>query len=280
MKYKYSCADFTFPLLQHKKAVQLIELMGMDAIDIGVFERRSHLYPSTIAIQPDQEARRFSKILEDAGLEAADVFLQTGAEPTIAATNSPERSICNNNRKIFQKILDFANILGCEHLTGLPGVFHQNEQPEDDWKRAVEEANWRVACAQSSNIVYAVEPHLGSVIQHPDTVSQFLKDCPGLTLTLDYGHFIYQGLTNEIVHPLVAHASHFHARGGAQRRLQTMVDENEIDFRAIVDEFKKTGYKGYICMEYVYNNWGDCNRTDNVSETILLKNLFDQLSAL
>ncbi len=280
MKYKYSCADFTFPLLPHDKVIQLIGLLGLDAVDLGVFEDRSHHYPSMIAKHPQQEAKRLSAMLNETGLEAADVFLQTGAEPSVAATNSPDLAIRGNNRELFKKILDFTNMLGCCHITGLPGVFHGGIRREEDWNIACEETNWRVEMAHSNGIVYSIEPHLGSIVQDATTTLQFLKECPGLTLTLDYGHFIYQGQSNESVHPLIAHASHFHARGGAKQQLQTLVKENEIDFKTILEKFKETGYAGYICMEYVYNDWGGCNRTDNISETILNSNLIDQLSGL
>ena len=113
MKYKYSCADFTFPLLPHDKVIQLIGLLGLDAVDLGVFEDRSHHYPSMIAKHPQQEAKRLSAMLNETGLEAADVFLQTGAEPSVAATNSPDLAIRGNNRELFKKILDFTNMLGC-----------------------------------------------------------------------------------------------------------------------------------------------------------------------
>ena len=98
-------------------------------------------------------------------------------------------------------------------------------------------------------------------------------------MTLDYGHFIYQGQTNESAHPLIPHASHFHARGGAKGKLQTMVSENEIDFETIVSRFKEIRYSGYTCLEYVHVDWEGCNRTDNVSETIRLQKLLRKLGA-
>jgi sugar phosphate isomerase/epimerase len=274
---KYSCADFTFPLLPHNHALRLIKLLGIDAVDLGIFEDRSHHYPTHIAKDPAGEGKRLSHQLNIAGLVAADVFLQTGADPPIAAANSPDGSIRSNSRELFLRTLEFTNILECRHITGLPGVIHEGEKFQDDWKRACEEAHWRVETASTANIVYSVEPHVGSILQDAKTTLQFIEECPGLRLTLDYGHFIYQGQTNESVHPLIPYASHFHARGGAKGKLQTMVKENEIDFATIISRFKETGYPGFICMEYVYVDWEGCNRTDNVSETIQLHELLKKL---
>lgn len=275
-KIRYSCADFTFPLLPHNKVLQLIKLLDFDAVDLGIFEDRSHHYPSDIAKNPAKEGTKLAKDLNDTGLKASDVFLQTGKEPSIAATNSPDRPVRNNNRDMFFKMLDFADSVNCDHITGLPGVPYNSENSEDDWKRACEETNWRIKVAKERKIVYAIEPHLGSILPDPATTLRFIDECPGLTLTLDYGHFIYQGQSNESIHPLISHASHFHARGGAKGKLQTMVQENEIDFKTIISKFNKIGYSGFVCFEYVYDDWGDCNKTDNVSETVLLHDLLNK----
>jgi sugar phosphate isomerase/epimerase len=277
IKNKYSCADFTFPLLPHNKVLQLIKLLGIDAVDLGVFENRSHHYPSLIAKNPIGEGKRLANELRKIGLEPADVFLQTGEDPPVAAANTPDKAIRENNRIIFQKILEFTKTLGCEHVTGLPGVFHEGQTEENDWKRACEETSWRVEKAKNYGIVYAIEPHVGSILQDAVSTLKFIEDCPGITLTLDYGHFIYQGQTNESVHPLIPHASHFHARGGAKGKLQTMVSENEIDFETIVSRFKEIEYSGFTCLEYVHVDWEGCNKTDNVSETIRLLELLNQL---
>lgn len=277
-KIKYSCADFTFPLLPHNKALQVIKLLGIDAVDLGIFENRSHHYPSHIAKDPVGIGKQLAHELSSIGLEAADVFLQTGADPPIAAANSPEESVRSNNRELFLKTLEFTNTLGCLHITGLPGVIHKEEKFQDDWKRACEATHWRVETAKAANVVYSIEPHVGSILPNAETTLQFVTDCPGLTLTLDYGHFIYQGQTNESVHPLIPYASHFHARGGAKGKLQTPVQENEIDFKTIMSRFKEIKYSGFICVEYVYMDWEGCNRTDNVSETIRLQELLKQIA--
>jgi sugar phosphate isomerase/epimerase len=279
-KNKYSCADFTFPLLSHDNALKLIKLLGIDAVDLGIFEDRSHIYPSQIAKNSEKMGQELLNKLYQTGLVASDVFFQSGAEPPVAATNDPDVAVRENNRNVFLKMLDFTNRLGCKHITGLPGVYHSSEQREDDWQRAVQETGWRVEKAKSSGIVYAIEPHVGSILPNAETTLKFVEDCPGITITLDYGHFIYQGQTNESVHPLIPYASHFHARGGAKGKLQTIVKENQIDFKTILKKFDEYNYDGYMCMEYVYQDWEGCNRTDNVSETILLTELLNELSGL
>jgi len=47
MTLKLACADFTFPLLPHEHVLQLIAMLEFTGVDIGLFEERSHLRPST-----------------------------------------------------------------------------------------------------------------------------------------------------------------------------------------------------------------------------------------
>ncbi|MFC2175828.1 sugar phosphate isomerase/epimerase family protein [Bacteroidota bacterium] len=277
-KLNFSCADFTFPLLPHNKSLQLIKLLGIDAVDLGVFEGRSHLSPSEIAKNPIKAANNLRDELKKLELEPADVFLQTGPEPTIAAANTPDTATRENNRYIFQKMLEFTDALGCKHITGLPGVLHENVPFEEDWKKSCEETLWRIEKAKAHNITYAVEPHVGSILPNVQSVIKYIRDAPGTTLTLDYGHFIYQGEANESIHTLIPFASHFHARGGTKGQLQTTVKENSIDFKTIVSEFKRIGYKNWICLEYVYIDWEGCNETDNLSETIRLRKLLQTVN--
>ena len=152
----------------------------------------------------------------------------------------------------------------------MPGVHHTDTPLDTDWTLAVEEAGWRVERARQSGMVYSIEAHVGSILPDPETTLRFLRDVPNLTLTLDYGHFIYQGMSNESVHPLLKHASHFHARGGAKGQLQSTVKDNTIDFQAVVEGLVAASYEGYLCLEYVWIDWEGCNRTDNISETLLL----------
>jgi hypothetical protein len=35
------------------------------------------------------------------------------------------------------------------------------------------------------------------------------------------------------------------------------------------------GYQGFLTLEYVWIDWKGCNRTDNVSETVLLRRLLE-----
>ena len=59
-------------------------------------------------------------------------------------------------------------------------------------------------------------------------ISALVQNVPGLTLTLDYTHFTRAGLPDSAIEPLVAHASHFHARGARRGARVPVRDEGTI----------------------------------------------------
>src|SRR5205814_2151711 len=76
MKLKLACADFTFPLLPHEGVLDLIALLEFDGVDIGLFEGRSHLWPSQEFKSVVKSGQSLRRKLTARGLKCADVFLQ------------------------------------------------------------------------------------------------------------------------------------------------------------------------------------------------------------
>lgn len=215
--------------------------------------------------------------LKCAGLRVSDVFLQTGLDPAVSASNDASAVVRACNHKTFLLALELCSAIGCTHITGLPGVWHKGMEGAKAFALAVEEARWRQHKAADAGVCYAIEPHVGSLCSDIASTRSLLDAVPGLTLTLDYGHFVSSGIDSHAVHSLLPFASHMHARGGARNRLQTPVSENEIDFGGIVRRLYKQTYSGFLAIEYVWVDWKQCNRTDNVSETILLRRLLEEL---
>jgi sugar phosphate isomerase/epimerase len=274
----FSCADFTFPVLERTAALKLVKLLGFDHVDIGLFARSSHFSPGELQASPRQYTSQVLSDLNQAELKASDTFLQIGVDPSGCAANDPSSAVRSKNRDTFARALDFCVALGCRHLTGLPGVFHSGVSQERDLHLAEEEAYWRVRACVSAGVAYAIEPHVGSICSEVTSTRAFLGRIEGLTLTLDYGHFVMAGESSEIIHTLLPFASHVHVRGGALDRLQTSLEENAIDFTGMMDGLKRLDYGGFLTLEYVWVDWKGCNRTDNVSETILLRRALETVA--
>ncbi len=146
--FKLACADFTFPLLTHQQSLELIALLGFTGVDIGLFEERSHLWPSKQFVNTQASAMALRKQAEDLGLQIADVFLQMAPDFRPLAINHPESGPRAKARQWFQCSLDYAAAAGCLHVTALPGVHFESESYDDSFKRSCDELAWRLELAR------------------------------------------------------------------------------------------------------------------------------------
>jgi hypothetical protein len=100
---KLAGADFTFPLLPHDQALQLIAMLDLQGVDIGLFEQRSHLWPSREFEAVEASARQLKGKLDALGLQAADIYLQMDPDFQAYALNHPEAERRAKARDWFSK---------------------------------------------------------------------------------------------------------------------------------------------------------------------------------
>jgi sugar phosphate isomerase/epimerase len=277
MSFKFACADFTFPLLPHDKALQLIAMLDLQGVDIGLFENRSHLWPSREFANLSQSARGLKAKLDAFNLQVADLFLQLANDFHAYAINQPDAARRAHARESFRQLLDYAGEAGARHVLILPGVHFAEEPHATSLGRAVDELAWRVEQAEQRGIVFAIEAHVGSIVPDPTSAAELIRRVPGLTLTLDYTHFTRVGIPDAEIEPLIAQASHFHIRGARPGRLQSRFADNTIDYRRVVEVARAHNYQGWLGLEYVWQDWEHCNECDNVSETILFRDFLRAL---
>jgi sugar phosphate isomerase/epimerase len=272
---RFSCADYTFPALTRFQALKVLRVLAFDFVDIGLFARSDHYSPAQLMQSGEVYIKQVRSELEAAELCVGDVFLQIGLDPSQCAVNAPNRLVRNENRMTFDRALEFCAAVGSCHLTGLPGVFHPNSDSHQDLALATEETSWRVDRCDAAGVQYSIEPHIGSICPDIESAKSFINGVRGLTLTLDYGHFVYSGHTSEQVHGLLPATSHLHLRGGARGRMQTSVQESTIDFVGVLRQLRRRRYQGLMALEYVHLDWENCNRVDNIAETIMLRRMLE-----
>jgi len=276
---KLACADFAFPLLEHEQALDLIAMLGVEGVDLAMMGNRSHVRPEQVRADLGGWAERLGARLASRGLELADFFLIPWSDFERMAPNNPDPAERADAAALFRDMLSLAADLDAGGLTLLPGIHWPEEPWEDSLARSAEELTWRVEEGRQRGVRISVEAHVGSVADTPERALRLVQECPGLELTLDYTHFVFQGIAEPEIEPMVRHARHFHARGAREGRLQTTLRENTIDYERVVDVMKETGYDGYVGIEYVWTPGEppggpyDLTNTDNVSETILLRDL-------
>jgi sugar phosphate isomerase/epimerase len=259
-------------LLSHAEALKLIAMLGFEGVDLGIFQDRSHVQPSHILGRLPQAAKELSSLVEDSGLNIADIFYQASAFTDVAA-NHPDDAERAKGRELFQRMLEFALRCNAAHMTALPGVEWEGVPHDTSLRRSADELAWRAEHAKQAGLTFSVEAHLGSVAPTPAEALNLLSLAPGLTLTVDYTHFTYLGISDDECEKLIPHASHFHARGANKGRLQVVSTKNTIDYPRVLRAMDRSGYSGYVGVEYVWQDWENLKDVDNLSETIMLRDL-------
>ncbi len=268
---KLACADFTWPLLSHENVLKLIHMLDIEGLDLGIFGNRSHVRPEMVREDIPMWSGILKERMAQAELELADFFFQPAGEFEPMAVNHPDPKEQEEAKELFSKMLEMARRLEAPGMTMLPGVRFGDESWEESIRRSSEALKWRVDEAAQAGIRLSVEGHLGSNVDTPEKLSRLLELTPGLELTLDYTHFVYQGIPESEIEPLLNHARHFHCRGGRQGRLQVNFNENTIDYRRVIERMQEVGYDGYFAIEYTWQDWEDCNKSENIDETILFR---------
>ena len=278
MTLKLAIPDYSFPKLGWEQALRLARDLGFGALDIGLFAGRSHLRPEHLLSHPAQAAAQLTTALSSHGLEVADLFGQPAESFEELAVNHPNPGERKKAVEFFWRFLELAARSNATHITLLPGVHFKEESYADSLSRCAQELAWRSEAAAKLSIALGVEPHLGSIISEPMLAQRLLEQTPGLSLTLDYGHFTCQGIADDAIEPLLAKASHLHARGGCKGKLQAAFHENTIDFARMATALEQNNYCGYVAVEYVWSEWMGCNQVDSLSETILLRDFLRSIT--
>lgn len=268
---RLACADDTFRLLEHEHIVELVRLLGVDGIDLCLMEGRSSLRLDDVRADAAGWAERVGENVRSQGLEVADVFVIPWTDFRTMAPNHPDPSERAGSTALFEDVLEFAARVRSPGITILPGIEWEDETPDESLSRAAVELGRRVEAAQARGLRLSIEPHLGSVAATPARTLDLLQQVPGLELTLDYSHFVYQGIPEHEAHALAPFARHCHVRGARLGRMQAPVRESTVDFEGMLDALGDIGYDGYLGLEYVWLDWEHCNECDNLSETLLLR---------
>jgi len=272
-KIPLACADFSFPLLPHDLALDLIAGLGIEGIDVSLMLTNSHLPVEQVMADPPTWARLIHSKLAQRGLALADVNFTPGGDFKTRTVNHPDAAVRKEAQEWFYRALEFTVRAGSKHITMLPGVCWPGEDGQTSLKRAADELAWRVEEGAKLGVTVSVEAHLGSIVPTPTEARRLLELTPGLTLTLDYTHFVYQGFPDADCEALLPSASHLHARGGHRGRLQAPMKRNAIDYARVLQAMTTVGYGGYFAIEYVWIDWENCNDVDTLSETVLMRDL-------
>jgi sugar phosphate isomerase/epimerase len=114
-----------------------------------------------------------------------------------------------------------------------------------------------------------------SYLESPEITLELLDAVPGLKLALDYAHFVCLGWTQESIDVLAEYSGHVHLRQAKSGFLQTKLEEGTINFNAVFGKLKEVGYNDYLSIEYVHQNYMMTVYDDVLSETIKMRDLYN-----
>lgn len=269
---RLSCGDHSFGLLPLEHAVRLIGMLDLDGMDIVASGGgNAHVRPEDVREDVKGCAATLRSELDAAGLEPADLFLIPWIDFETLAPNHPDAEVRAAWRELFADMVELAAGVGAPGITTLPGVDWPGETHDDSLRRAAEALSWGAERAAGAGLRCSIEPHVGSVCATPEATLELVTLASGVELTLDYSHFVAQGMNPERVHPLLPHARHVHARGARPDRLQCTLERSTIDYGEIVDLLRDGDYEGYVTIEYLWADWQHMNECDTLSETIVLR---------
>jgi len=270
---RISAADYTWPLLPHAAALDLIRALGLDAVDLGFMTNRSHIRPERLHGSIPVSAGAARERVETRGLAVADVFAIPWTDFETMSVNNPDPSQQQRSREFFADAVEFAHLVGSPGLTTLPGVRFPGDTFAQALARSADGLRRRLETAHRAGLALSVEPHTESLIDTPDTTAELLDKVPGLQITLDYAHYVFGGAAQSDIDPLLSNARHLQCRPGRPKRLQVAVAEDAIDWASVVDQLGRLGYSGYLALEFTWQEWHDCNRVDTVAESALLRDV-------
>lgn len=280
MAVRLASADTGWPGLRPEFVFDLIGELGLSGVLLAFFEGSTARQPAEIAQDPDGWADQIGVELSKRDLEPADVFLIPGGDLQTMTVNHPDLAQRKQSEALFQAFVRFAHRVGSSGVTILPGMIFGGESWETALNRTVTALRRRVEMANKYDLRLCVEPHVssytpfvGCVADTPERVASLIDRVPGLSLALDYGHFMMQGIPDREVEPLLAYARHFHVRGGARGLVQTRLEDNVIDFRRVLDRMAEIGFDGWIHIEYVHDARPGCSQCDNTQETRKFRDL-------
>lgn len=236
---EFACHAWAFTDRSLEEMLGTVARLGFRNVDLA---SGPHLDFESAASQPGAVAQYIRSLLQFYNLNVTDLYLM------LPYINSPGPEQREEQIDLFKKLLPFASALGTPGITISPGIQHK-DGADHALARSIPALLEIVQATGDLRISF--EPHVDSAVMSPEQVLLVVEAVPGLSITLDYAHFIVQGYTLDDIRPLLQHTSHIQIRQAVKGRLQTPFEQGRIDFHALMLDLAKEDYHGGISIEYM-----------------------------
>jgi sugar phosphate isomerase/epimerase len=251
--------------------VRIMSIIGFKAIDIGAFTGWANFDAADLAARDNKIATDLKRIKAEHGMTYTDLIVSFNGDLAKHALNDPDPAVRDATLETVKGLCAFCRNVGVPGITLLPGVMQPALGRDGSLEVAIEQFARHVAVARDHGLRMSFEPHVDSITEKPNDALRVVEQVDGLTFTLDYSHFAYQGYSDDDVEPLLPHTGHFHVRQASKGQCQCRTSEGSIDFPRALRRLKEMNYAGYVAFEYVWEQWMDNDRVDVICETLQLK---------
>lgn len=266
---RLSCTSWSFPALTLAEVAGLARVLGIGAIDVGLFYR-SALDKARLLADPEGAAGDLAGL----GVAISNLYWLFGE--SLAERNLADPGSLAANLADLERVLRFCRAAGVPSLMVLPGVLNPGQGRAEALGAAAAALRAMVPLAQAAGVTLAFEPHVHSWCESPNLALLLAEQAPGLRLVLDYAHFVCLGYRQEEIDPLAPHAAHVHLRQARPGALQAKLAQGTINFPAALATLRGCGYAGYLAIEYVHQDYMNTLSDDVLTETVLMRDLVNR----
>ncbi|MCY3775083.1 MAG: sugar phosphate isomerase/epimerase [Candidatus Aminicenantes bacterium] len=260
------------------EAVRIYRALGIGAADLIAVPGNPDS-PMLASEQILRRPRKLAREILDLGAPVSNLNYNFAPNFHERAINHKDAGVRKRNRKDYRSVIQFCRACRIPSVTVLPGIVQEGWTREKALALTAEELHHMSAMSRKEGITTTFEAHVGSILESPLDTLTFVQSNPELKLTLDYGHFICLGYSQEQVDPLVSYTAHVHLRQAAPQKLQARWDEGTLDFTGIIGKLASATYTGFLSLEYEHmEGWMDLDKADVFTETVKMRNLLRSLA--
>lgn len=246
---KISVHTMSTPHLDLFKAIELYASIGFDGIDLIC----DNNYRCAIPLNPCPE--KIKEIRRQTEYYGIRIVALTPYTKELNVADSPKRKAAVEELK---KCIDIADELDCTSVRILAGVEPEKNEWEDAFKRLVESLQQLAEYAAKSNLSLNIENHSGTMamtaLQTVRIVASVNKENIGILYDpanlMIYGSPDYKlsfKQQAEYIRYVHVKDDRVFEKGGY---LPVLMGEGLIPWTEIIQLLKKSGYDGFLCVEY------------------------------
>lgn len=248
------------------EAIGIARTLGFGGLDLGYFYGPA-LSREAILADPEDTARQVKRL----GMPVPCFYHLFGA--SLADRNLADASSFDRNLADFGSVARFCAAAGIPTVFVLPGVCNPGQSRTQALAQSAASLNALLPVAHAAGITLTIEPHVHSYLESPALTLHLIERVPGLKLTLDYAHFTCLGFRQEEIDVLAPHAAHVHVRQARPGALQTKLAHGTINMPAMLGSLRDAGYRGWLAVEWVHQDYMDTLYDDVLTETIACRDL-------